>query len=120
MCDIEERIKLLKIRPGMCMGKQNVTVQELFIYIMGFCQGRDEKMTQLDDSFYRYFAQYVFDWMNQNNILEHKGFTYNWYKYFNQIDKDGISLFYLICESFFKEYHSNSLNEKYLYKGKSE
>ena len=118
--DVEERIKLLKIRPGMCVGKQNVTVQELFIYIMGFCQGRNEKMTQLEHSFYRCFAKYVYDWMDENNILERKEFTYSWYKYFDQVDKDGTSLFYSICEKFFSEYHSNSLNKKYLYKSNSE
>lgn len=116
MSDIEERIKILKRRPGMCIGKQDVTVEELFIYIMGFCNGKQvsDSMTMLDESFYRCFTYYVYDWMEKNNRLNHKELKFSWYKFFEIVkEEERVSLFYSLCEKFFSEYHSGKLKERY-------
>lgn len=117
MRNIEEMVNLSKQRPGMYFGKKNTNTEELYTFLNGFYTGKStsEIITELDMSFYRNFSYYTFDWMDKNNKLNNKEFSFEWYKFFDSFGEEGISLFYLLCKKFFSEYHSHSLQERYYF-----
>ena len=115
MCDIEQMIERIKKRPGMYLGKEDINVKEVYMYLRGFCAAKSTNQIEreLDKWFRTNFSHYVFEWLNKNNKLNQDEFTFIWYKYFDSYDEEGIILFYAACESFFNEYRSKSLKEKY-------
>ena len=115
MCDIEQLIGRIKKRPGMYLGKKDINVKELYMFLCGFyvAKSLNKVNTDLDTSFYRNFSYYALEWLKNKGKLNQDEFTFNWYKFFESYDKEGITLFYAVCESFFSEYHSKSLKEKY-------
>lgn len=115
MYDVEEMVKLLKGRPGMYLGKKNTNTEELYLFLNGFIAGKSasEMLTALDVSFFRNFARYMFDWLDKNNKLNGKEFAFEWFMLLDSFGEEEISLFYLICENFFSDYHSHNLEEWY-------
>lgn len=110
MHDTEEMIGKLKRRAGMYIGKQNTSVEELYIFLNGYYMGKSSanQIMALDEIFYRKFTFYVFNWLEIHKKLICGDVGSEWYRPLDTFE-DGITLFYSLCERFFAEYHSNSL-----------
>lgn len=121
MYDTEEMVNLLKRRPGMYIGTKNTNTEELYIFLKGFYVGKSacEMTTELDITFYRNFSRYVYDWLEKNNKLNNEQFSFEWYRLLDSFE-EGISLFHLISEKFFSEYHSDNLEKRYYFNDTNE